>query len=146
MLQMLERTFEIGALPDYEPDPATSIAARARAESRSPLALALDLLVADRGRALLYHPFENYNGGSLDEVREMLLDPDTVLGLGDAGAHVAMICDASSPTSLLTHWGRDRVRGEGIPLERLVASRPRRRRASSGSRTAVSWPRASRPT
>jgi N-acyl-D-aspartate/D-glutamate deacylase len=121
MLQMLERTFEIGAPPDYEPDPATSIAARARAESRSPLALALDLLVADRGQALLYHPFENYNGGSLDEVREMLLDPDTVLGLGDAGAHVAMICDASSPTSLLTHWGRDRVRGEGIPLERLVA-------------------------
>ena len=51
----------------------------------------------------------------------MLLDPDTVLGLGDAGAHVAMVCDASSPTSLLTHWGRDRVRGEGIPLERLVA-------------------------
>jgi N-acyl-D-aspartate/D-glutamate deacylase len=119
-LGMLERTWQIGATPDYEPASTASIAARARAEGRSPLALALDCLLADQGRALLYHTFENYSGGSLDEVREMLMDPDTVLGLGDAGAHVALICDASSPTSLLTHWGRDRVRGPRIPLEHLV--------------------------
>lgn len=48
-----------------------------------------------------------------------------MLGLGDAGAHVATVCDASSPTSLLTHWGRDRVRGDGLPLEFLVRRQTR---------------------
>ena len=44
----------------------------------------------------------------------MILHKDTVMGLGDGGAHVGTICDASFITSLLTHWGRDRTRGEGI--------------------------------
>ena len=120
MDRVLARTFELGSPPDYEPDPATSIAARARTKGVSPYALAVDLLLADGGRALLYHPFENYSGGSLDVVRELLLDEHTVVGLGDAGAHVATICDASSPTSLLTHWARDRARGAKLPLELLV--------------------------
>ena len=34
--------------------------------------------------------------------------PDTVMGLGDGGAHYAAICDASYPTFLLTYWVRDR--------------------------------------
>ena len=120
MDRALARSFELGVRPDYEPNPATSIGARARARGESPYALALDLLSADGGRALLYHPFENYCGGDLEVVRELLLDPHTVVGLGDAGAHVATICDASSPTSLITHWARDRKRGEKLPLELLV--------------------------
>ena len=116
----IERTFELGDPPDYEPDPARSIGARARAAGRRPHDLALELLLADEGRALLLHPFENYSGGDLAVVREMLADPHTICGLGDAGAHVATICDASYPTFLLAHWGRDRTRGPRLPLELLV--------------------------
>ncbi len=115
-----ERTYELGDPLDYEPDPANSLAARARAAGRHPLDLVLELLCADEGRNLLLHPFENYTGGNLDVVREMLADPYTVCGLGDGGAHVATICDASYPTFLLTHWARDRHRGERLALEQVV--------------------------
>jgi N-acyl-D-aspartate/D-glutamate deacylase len=33
---------------------------------------------------------------------------------------VGTICDASFPTTLLTHWVRDRTRGERFPLEFVV--------------------------
>lgn len=51
----------------------------------------------------------------------MIDHPDTVIGLSDGGAHVKMICDASMPTYLLTHWARDRTRGERLDLETVVA-------------------------
>ena len=50
----------------------------------------------------------------------MLLAPSSVLGIGDGGAHVRVICDASSPTFMLTHWVRDRSRGPRLPLELVV--------------------------
>ena len=37
-----------------------------------------------------------------------------------SGAHVKMICDASAPTYLLTHWVRDRSRGARLPIETVV--------------------------
>jgi N-acyl-D-aspartate/D-glutamate deacylase len=58
---------------------------------------------------------------SQEVLREMLLHPDTVTGLSDAGAHVTLICDATMPTTQLTYWTRDRRRGERLPLEFLVA-------------------------
>jgi N-acyl-D-aspartate/D-glutamate deacylase len=114
------RSYELGDPPDYEPDPARSLGARAAAAGGSVWELALDLLCADGGHSLLLHPFENYSAGNLDAIREMLVDPHTICGIGDGGAHVATICDASYPTTLLAHWGRDRSRGEGLPLEFLV--------------------------
>ena len=120
MTGVLQRTFELDDRVDYEPSPEQSIAARAKVLGKDPFALALELLLADDGRALLLHPFENYNAGDLEVVKEMLEDPNSICGVADAGAHVGLICDASSPTSLLTHWGRDRVRGEKLPLEFLV--------------------------
>ena len=120
MTHALAQTFELGDPPDYEPDPSTSVAARAAAAGRSPWEEALDLMLADDGRALLYYPFENYSAGSLEPVREMLLSPRTVAALGDGGAHVGTICDASFPTSLLTLWARDRSRGERLPIEHVV--------------------------
>jgi N-acyl-D-aspartate/D-glutamate deacylase len=116
----LERTFELEDPPDYEPDPTASIAARAARDGRSSFDLAYDLLLADEGRALLYHPFENYTDGNLDAVGEMLRSPHAVAGLGDGGAHVGTICDASFPTTLLVHWVRDRTRGEKLPLAFVV--------------------------
>ncbi len=130
MAQVLERSFEIDDAVDYEPGPEKSIAARAKTLGRDPFDLALELLMADDGGALLLHPFENYCSGDLSVVKEMLEDPNSVCGVADAGAHVGLICDASSPTSLLTHWGRDRSRGEKLPLEFLV-----RKQTSDTART-----------
>jgi N-acyl-D-aspartate/D-glutamate deacylase len=56
----------------------------------------------------------------------MLTDPYSICGIGDAGAHVGTICDASYPTYLLTHWTRDRTRGEQLPLELVVNKQTRR--------------------
>jgi N-acyl-D-aspartate/D-glutamate deacylase len=111
--------YELGDPPDYEPDPATSLAARAGRERRDPAELAYDLLARDGGRTLLYLPFLNFADGNLDAVGEMLTHPRTIPGLADGGAHVGTICDASFPTTLLSWWGRDRPRGR-IRVEELV--------------------------
>jgi N-acyl-D-aspartate/D-glutamate deacylase len=111
LITAFDRMYELGDPPDYEPDPSTSLAARAAREGREPVELACDLLAADRGRGFLYVPSLNYAGGNLDAVGEMLAHPGTVPGLADGGAHVGTICDASFPTTLLAHWGRDRTRG-----------------------------------
>ena len=55
----------------------------------------------------------------------MMRHPHTILGLGDGGAHVGMICDGSFPTSMLTHWTRDRTRGEKLPLEWVIKAQCR---------------------
>ena len=120
METVLRRTFELDDSVDYEPGPELSIAAKAKAQGRDPFDLALELLMGNDGQTLLLHPFENYCAGDLEVVKQMLEDPNTVCGVADAGAHVGIICDASSPTSLLTHWGRDRTRGDKLPLEFLV--------------------------
>lgn len=114
-----------GAL-NYEPDPAVdSVQARAQKAGRDPWAVALEAMMADGGRGLLLLPFENYSHGNLDVVREMLTDEASVIGVADGGAHVGVICDASAPTFLLTHWARDRKRGPGLPLEFLVRKHTR---------------------
>jgi N-acyl-D-aspartate/D-glutamate deacylase len=115
----------LGDPPDYEPAPETSIAARAQAASRDPWDLAYDLMLEGGGRTILYTPFANYAENNLDCCRDMLLHKDTVPGLGDGGAHVGTICDASFVTTLLTHWGRDRTRGERIDLPTLVKRQTR---------------------
>ena len=120
MRRILERTFELGDAVDYEPVPENSVAALARAQNRDPFAVALEMMLKDGGWAQLLHPFENYTGGDLEVVREMLCHPHTVCGIADAGAHVGTIADASAPTYLLTHWARDRRRGEKLPLEFAV--------------------------
>ena len=122
----LTRAFELGPDLNYEPEPSESVASRAERNGDSPWRLVVDLLSRGSGETLLLYPFENYSSGSLNEIHEMLTHPNTVCGVGDAGAHVGTICDASYPTYLLTHWGRDRTRGERLPLEFLVNKQTRR--------------------
>ena len=105
---------------DYEPAPEDSIAGIAEREGRKPAEVAYDRMLEQGGEALLYHPLFNYGSGNLDFVEEMLDHPHTVFGLSDGGAHCGVLCDASFPTTLIQHWGRDRNRGKRLPLERLV--------------------------
>ena len=115
-----ERIFALGDPPEYEPARDASVAAEARRRGVSPSELLLDLLLANDGHALLYRPLLNYSAFDLDAIREMLIHPLTVPGLGDAGAHCGLICDGSFPTYLLLHWGRARTRGARLPVEELV--------------------------
>jgi N-acyl-D-aspartate/D-glutamate deacylase len=111
LITAFDHMFELNDPPDYEPDRAQSVHARAERAGRPVEEFVYDLLVADEGRALLYLPTLNFAGGTLDSVGEMLAHPHTVPGLGDGGAHVGTICDGSFPTTLLTMWGRDRDHG-----------------------------------
>jgi N-acyl-D-aspartate/D-glutamate deacylase len=106
-----ERIFPLGDPPEYEPSREQSIAAIARREGRAPAEVAYDLLLADEGRAFLSTQFANYADYDLEACRGMLASTASVPGLGDGGAHVGIICDASFTTYLLTHWGRDRAHG-----------------------------------
>jgi N-acyl-D-aspartate/D-glutamate deacylase len=115
-----DNLYPLGDPPDYEPKPEDSIAARAERAGVDPTAFAYDYLLENDGTAMLYRPLYNYADRDHEVLREMLMDRDTVPGLSDGGAHYGYICDASFPTYLLTHWARDRNRGEKIPLELLV--------------------------
>ncbi|MBS0546522.1 MAG: amidohydrolase family protein, partial [Proteobacteria bacterium] len=125
MGESFDKMFPIGARPDYEPEASQSVGAIARRTGRTPQEVALEAMMADGGKGLLMLPFENYAYGNLDVVHEMMTDPGTVMGVADGGAHVGVICDASSPTSLMTLWGRDRTRGPRLGLEFLIAKQSR---------------------
>ncbi len=114
------KTFPIGDPPDYEPAYEQSLEALARAAGRDVEDVLYDRLLEKDGRELLLVPVLNYSQLSCDPIREMLLHPRAALGLGDGGAHCGIICDASIPTFMLTHWARDRRRGPRLPLELVV--------------------------
>lgn len=117
-------TFALGREPNYEPDPATSIKARALAQGRQPAELAYDLMLENDGRAFLFYAASGFSEGNLDAVREMLINPMTLLGGSDGGAHCNFIVDAGVPTFMLTHWARDRSHGR-LPLEWVVRKQTR---------------------
>jgi N-acyl-D-aspartate/D-glutamate deacylase len=116
----LDRIFRLGEPPDYEPPAEASIAALAERADRDPWDLFYDLLLENDGRELLLRPLLGYSNFTQDPIREMVLHPTSALGLGDGGAHVGAICDASIETYMLTHWVRDRSRGERLPVELVV--------------------------
>ncbi|MEZ5410924.1 MAG: amidohydrolase family protein [Acidimicrobiales bacterium] len=118
--QSFHKMFPLGDPPDYEPAPEHSIEARAKAAGVAPVEMAYDQLLARDGKELMLFPLANYTGGDHEVVRQMNLAEGTVPGLSDGGAHCGVICDASFPTFMLTHWVRDRTRGERLPLELVV--------------------------
>jgi len=126
MAASLSKLFPLCDPPNYEPDPSTSVAAIAEREGRDPMDVAYDLMLQRGGHELLYLPLLGYVNGGLDDIAEMLRHPGTVLGLGDGGAHCGVLCDASLPTFMLTHWVRDRTRGDTLSLEAVVHHQTRR--------------------
>jgi N-acyl-D-aspartate/D-glutamate deacylase len=113
------RMFRLGERPDYEPAREASLFAEAMRSGKKPLEVIYDALLENEGKELLYFPVFNYSSFNLDVVAEMLAHPLALPGLSDGGAHVGTVCDASFPTFMLTHWGRDRERGR-LPVERIV--------------------------
>src|ERR1700761_2943535 len=127
-----DKMYLLGNPPDYEQPPENALGARARREGKQPEELAYDAMLTEDGRGMLYVPFLNYAEGNLDATREMLQDPRSVPGLSDGGAHCGIICDASFPTYLLTHWTRDRSRGEKLSIPFVVAVQARKTALSVG--------------
>ena len=126
-----DRIFPLGDPPDYEPPPEMSVAAMAARQGRAPEQVAYDLLLENGGKAILYRPLSNYSYGNLDTVRDMLTHDATIVGLGDGGAHVGVLCDSSAISYMLTHWTRDRTRGARVPLPWAI------RRLTRDSATAI---------
>ena len=113
------RMFPFGDPPDYEPAQSSSIEAQAAARGVTGAEFAYDLLTEGDGSNFIFAPLTNYAGFTLAPVEKMLAHRNTLVGLSDGGAHVGFISDASFPTYLLTHWGRDRATGR-LLVEELV--------------------------
>ena len=125
MLQAWDNMYLLGDQPDYEQPSSRTVKALAAGMGIWPEDLAIDHMLSNGGRGMLYHPFLNYADGSLDPSYSMLGHRDTVPGLSDGGAHVGMICDGSFPTSMLTHWTRDRTRGPKFAIEQVIRMQTR---------------------
>ena len=89
-------------------------------------------MIEGDGRNFIFAPFANYAAYNLDCCREMMQSPHTLIGLGDGGAHAGTTCDASTPTTMLTQWARDRA--DGIPLETVERMRTALAQGGAASR------------
>ena len=125
MLGQATAVFPPAPMPEHEPDPSTSLAAQAAATGRDPQELLYDWTIADDGEGLVHFFLGGYPG-SLDASLDLMAHPASVLGLGDGGAHVDVICDCGYPSFVLSYWVRERARGT-LPLEtaiRILTSEP----------------------
>jgi len=118
--EFLYRVFPLGERPNYEPDRSGSVGGLAEAAGVTPMEMMYDLLLRDGGRELFYQPLGGYFTYNFDFFRKNMQHPNVIFGLSDGGAHCGVIADAGMPTFILTHWGRDRTKGERFPLEFLV--------------------------
>ena len=157
LMQRWDQIFPLGDPPDYEPPRSASVAGVAEREGRAPQEVVLDWLLERDGKAFLFAPLASYADHDHEALREMMTDPNTVLGLSDGGAHCGLICDVSMPTYLLTHWVNDRERGPAprpragrqpadVPHRgRLRLHRPRRARRRQARRPQPDRPRRPAP-
>lgn len=120
LADLLWQIFPLGDNPNYEPDRCDSVAGLAERAGIAPFALMYELLVGADGRELFYQPLGGYQTYNFDFFRQSLEHPDVIFGLSDGGAHCGVIADAGMPTFILTHWGRDRTKGDRFPVEYLV--------------------------
>lgn len=125
-LSAWDNMFPLGNPIDYEPGPEKSIRAQAKATGCSEAEFAYDTMLENDGKGIIYMPLLGYSNGDFEALREMMSHPHAVFGLSDGGAHCGLICDASMPSYLLTHWARDRSRGERMPIEQLVHNQTQR--------------------
>ena len=105
---------------DYEPSQDKSAASIAKREGKDPRAVVYDAMLEQDGTGLVYFPLFGYSTNDLSAIEESLKHPQVGLSLADGGAHVGAICDGGTPTFMLTHWVRDRARGDRFAIEDIV--------------------------
>lgn len=116
MVDIDRPVYRLGDPPRYDPAASEEAGVLAAAEGISKAEYLYDMLLERDGNAILYAPAGNFINNSLDEAGALMRHPNTILGLGDGGAHYGMICDASYPTYLLTRWVRDAAGNDAIAL------------------------------
>src|SRR5262249_53508225 len=114
-----DQMYPFGDPPNYAPPRDSSLAAVAAREGRTPQEVAYDMLIKDGGESFIFAALTNYVDYNLQPSREMMSNPNAIIGLSDGGAHVGFICDCSFPTFVLSYWGRDSQEGQ-FPIEELV--------------------------
>ena len=95
----------ISRSPGNEDQEERRLAEAAKEQAMDPIDLALDLSLESNFEARFRFPVVNFND---DEVEELLLDPNMLVALSDAGAHASQLCDACYSTYLLGHWVREK--------------------------------------
>lgn len=105
---------------EYLPTPDTSVAARAQADGVEPVEWLYDYFLGNNGNNLIYIPAANFS----DHIPELLTHPNTVSALGDGGAHVGSICDASANIYVITKWVKERKRFELEKAIHLLTRQP----------------------
>lgn len=89
----------------YLPDTAAKLATIAARNGRTPAGEFVELVRRHAGQVVLNWPVQNTDW---DAIEAMLVDPNIIMGLADAGAHATQIMDASQASFFLAHWVRDR--------------------------------------
>jgi N-acyl-D-aspartate/D-glutamate deacylase len=116
----LPNTHVLASALDYEPGPDRLVGTLSKAAGKTPEEFVYDHYAQGDGDNFSVTFSLNYAQGTLDHVHEMFQKPGVVSGLGDGGAHVRVICDASLPTFQVAFWTRARTRGERLPLEAVI--------------------------
>ena len=122
MPKLMGQVFPLGDNPNYEPEFKDSIAGIAESQGLDVMEVMYDMLIQGDGKELFYQPLGGYQSYSLDAQKKLLEHPNVLFGLSDGGAHCGVIADAGMPTFIMTHWGRDRTRGDKLSLEFIVKS------------------------
>lgn len=118
--QHWNRCYDLGEEADYEPDEDRNMIAIAAGLGTTPQSATYDMMLQTSRHPRLLLAINNYSPRGLEDLKDMMLRPGAVIGGSDAGAHVMTISDGAMNTFMLTHWGRDRRRGEKLPLELIV--------------------------
>ena len=119
---LMGQVFPLGENPNYEPEFKDSVAGIAQEQNTDVMEVMYDLLVQGEGKELFYQPLGGYHTYDLEPHKKLLEHPNVLFGLSDGGAHCGVIADAGMPTFIMTHWGRDRTRGDKLSLEFIVKS------------------------
>ncbi len=115
------KMFVLGDPPNYNPLPEESLDARAEREGRPLREVIYDALLERDGKEILYRPIGGMTGERFHgPVDDLVKADNTIIALGDGGAHYSMICDAAYTTYMLTYWVKNAPSERRLDLPRLI--------------------------
>ncbi|HTT39168.1 MAG TPA: amidohydrolase family protein [Burkholderiales bacterium] len=99
----------------------SSVAALAREAAKHPLDFMLDLSLSEGLDTVFTSTLLNSDE---EAVGRLLRDPNSIVSLSDAGAHLTFLCDAGFGLHLLGHWARERAVMPVAEAVRKLTSEP----------------------